>query len=596
MEIIYIITVLWLLVSAMLIKKSDKEQNVLLSVTLSIILFTAYNILLSFIFLIFNITYNLLALSIVNIILSGITTFEIYKKKEIQKYFIRIKDIIFMIILLAVVIMIALTQYGFPFEIKYETTDPAVHFLSTRNFYENKKLEWGGMMPGAFVNTEILFDTFDFIVPNEDFYYLYIIFDLVMLYLIGAIFYLGITDKIESIKKSVIIMIFTLIFICGYPLNSMIFGYAYLSLGILYMTTLISVAIYMKNNELKLLTLCVEMFLIVFGIFFSYYFFVPVVYLAFGLYILFDMIKNRKMRNIFSIINKENIIKVVSILILPTAIGFCYFVLPGLIQTGKTIVGHISTEGYIYRDLYSNFVLLAPLAVYYVIYNIKNKKNSLSTIMTIISAVFTLFLLKKGLRGEVSSYYYFKMYFLLWILVVYMNIKAMMVMIDNKNEIYTYSFTVVFLGILAISYTGYDYKVSSINILFNPSNSINSYANIYAFNQNKITAKSNIYTESQLKAIKYLLKTTNDKSNILINASPLQMLWANSVWRITDSEDVKQLQVPEEIDIQKWLDNEEKKYLIYFDTSQEIDSETEQYKTIYKAEDAIILEKTILNM
>ena len=93
-----------------------------------------------------------------------------------------------------------------------------------------------------------------------------------------------------------------------------------------------------------------------------------------------------------------------------------------------------------------------------------------------------------------------------------------------------------------------------------------------------------------------MLKTTNDKSNILINASPLQMLWANSVWRITDSEDVKQLQVPEEIDIQKWLDNEEKKYLIYFDTSQEIDSETEQYKTIYKAEDAIILEKTILNM
>ena len=74
------------------------------------------------------------------------------------------------------------------------------------------------------------------------------------------------------------------------------------------------------------------------------------------------------------------------------------------------------------------------------------------------------------------------------------------------------------------------------------------------------------------------------------------MLWANSVWRITDSEDVKQLQVPEELDIQKWLDNEEKKYLIYFDTSQEIDSETEQYKTIYKAEDAIILEKTILNM
>jgi len=85
------------------------------------------------------------------------------------------------------------------------------------------------------------------------------------------------------------------------------------------------------------------------------------------------MIKNKKSKNIFSIFTIKNIVKVLTILVLPTIIGFGYFVLPSLMSTGKTTVGHISTEGYIYRDLYSNFILFAPLAIYYILYNIKNK-------------------------------------------------------------------------------------------------------------------------------------------------------------------------------------------------------------------------------
>lgn len=591
MEIIYIITVLWLLISTMLIKKSEEKQNVLLRGILSIILFTIYNILLGYIFLIIRVPYTLLALSIVNVLISGINTFIVCRKKEIQKYFIRVKDIVFMVILLVVIVGIAITQYGFPFEIKYETTDPAVHFLFAKEMYDTKTLQWNGNMPAASINTEILFDTFDFIVSEQNFYYLFIIFDLIILYLIGAILYLGITNKIESKAKSIITMIFSILFVCGYPLNSVIFGYSYLTVGILYMTTLIAVSINIKNDELKLFPLCIEMFLILFGIFFSYYFFVPVVYSAFGLYILFDMIKNKKSKNIFSIITKENVIKVLTILILPTVLGFSYFVLPGLLQTGGTAIGHISTEGYIYRDLYSNFVLLAPLTIYYIIYNFKNKKNSFSTILMIISSLFTLYLLKRGLNGEVSSYYYFKMYFLLWILVLYMNIKAMFIMIENKNEIFAYSFTAVFLGILAISYTGYDYKISSINILFNPTNSINSYANIYGFNQTKVQSDEKIYSNTQLSAIKYLLNISEDKSNILINGKPLQMLWANSVWKITDTDDVVKLQIEEELDIENWIENDEKKYLIFFDTAQEVDRQTENYTTLYEVEDAVILEK-----
>lgn len=592
MEIVYIITVVWLFISTMLIKKSEEKQNVLLRTILSIILLTAYNTFLSFAFFVINIKYTLLSLTIANTIVSIILTGIIYEKRNFQKYFIKIKDLIFVVVLLILVIGIGIKQYGFPFQIKYETTDPAVHFLATKDFYESKKLDWGGMMPAAFVNTEILFDIFDIIISEESFYYLYIIFDLIILFLTASIFYLGITNKNTVGKtKNLIAMIFTILFILGYPLNSMIFGYAYLSVGILYMTTLIAVSEYIKNKEFNFIALSIEMFLLVFGIFFSYYFFVPVVYSAFGLYILFNMLKNRKNKNILSIITKENVIKVVIILVLPTILGFCYFVLPGLIQSGETNLGHIVTEGYIYRDLYSNFILLAPLTIYYIIYNIKNKRNSLSTIMFLISALFTLYLLRQGLRGEASSYYYYKMYFLLWILAIYMNIKSMYIMIENKDSIYAYSFLTVLVAIFLISYTGYDYKISSINILFNPTNSINSFANIYEFNKNKLNLKQYIYSQTQIDAIKYIINKADNKSQILINGDALKMLWANSVWEITDTRDVVELQKEKELDINKWLENTEKKYLIYFDTSKDIEKETEKYKTIYEAEGVRILEK-----
>ncbi|MCI8640676.1 MAG: hypothetical protein HFJ59_02215 [Clostridia bacterium] len=592
MEIIYIITILLLLITTMLIKRNDEKENVLFRGILTIILFTIYNILLTLIFSALRIPSNLIVLSIANIILTTINMLILIKKHEFQKYFIKIQDVIFMFILLILICAIAYNQYGFPFEIKYETSDPALHFSVAKDFYDEKILE--GSIPAASVNTAILFDVFDVFVPENDFYYIFIVFDIGILYLIGAIFYLGITNKVEGKIKSIITMIFTILFVCAYPLNSVLFGFSYLTVAILYITTLLAMSINIKDKELKQIPLHVEMFLIVLGIFFSYYLFVPVIYSAFGLYILFDMIKNKKGKNILSIITKENIIKVFTILILPTIIGFGYFVLPGLISSEGTKISHISREGYIYRDLYSNFVLLAPLAIYYVLYNLTKKKNSLSTILTIITSLFTLILLKKGLIGSVSSYYYYKMYFVLWILVLYMNVKAMFIMFENKNEIFVYSFTILMLAIHAISCTEIETKVKKIKVEFNPSYSAPYYTNIYLYNKIKIDTKETIYSKTQLEAMNFILDKTCNKSEILLNGSQLQRLWANLAWEIIDTENIKEiLSSNRKFNINNWLEDKEKKYLIYFykEEANDIKEEPNKYQIIYKTNDAIVLEK-----
>ena len=595
MSILYIIFTMILIINFILIKKSDKKQNLLFWITMSIILILIYNVFASYILTLINVKSNLINLTIVNIIVSLILGIKIYKDKEIQKYYCRVKDIVSIILMLVIVIGIEYKQYGFPMSIKYETTDPAIHYSAAKDFYNNQQTpvnDENRMMPAAYVNTGILMLLASDFMVEENFYIIYIFFDLAILYLIGITFYIGITNNVESKLKSCVAMIFSILFILGYPLNSMIFGYAYLSVGILFMIALIVMAPYSKNKELKELAYCIIFFALNFGIFFSYYFFVPVIYVSFGLYMLFDMVKNRKAKNVLSIINIKNIIEVLVILILPTILGFCYFILPNIISTGSTGVSHISTEGYIYRDLYSNFLVLVPFGVFYILNTIKNKENSFVNLLFIISAIFTIYLLKRGLKGEVSSYYYFKMYFLIWILMLYTAAKSSFKIIDNKMSIYVCSYIVVYIVIILTSLLGIDGKITSINLLFNPNNYLRAYTDIYCFNYDKINSTVKIYSSNQINAINSLLEEEKDKSKILINAGPLQMLWAKDLTEITDTDDIHELIKEKPLDIQGWIDNENKKYLITLNKQDlELNDKSKFYRILRNEEDILILEK-----
>ena len=364
-----------------------------------------------------------------------------------------------------------------------------------------------------------------------------------------------------------------------------------MTVGLLYLTTLIVIVGNRKNEEFNFVSYCIMMFLIMFGIFFSYYFFVPVVYSSFGIYMLIDMIRKRKKKNFLSIFEKKNVIEVIVILIIPTILGFMYFVLPGLLENGETSLNAIAWEGYIYRNLYSNFVLLGGMVIFYVLYNIKSRKNSFSSIFIIISGLFALYLLKKGLHGEVSSYYFYKMHFLFWIIIFYINVKALFVFIEEKNSVYVISYLSVFVGIIVYALSGYDGNISERNILFNPDSGINSYANVYLFNKSKIDGEGICYTTHQLDIIKSILNNSKDKSTIKIVGNGLQMLWANSLWKITDTTDVVELQKEEEVDIDTWLLNSKKKFLITLKKFDRDNENKEMYNELYDESDIVVLEK-----
>ena len=138
-------------------------------------------------------------LSICNSIVILIFLAILLKTKKIQKYNVKISDIIFSILLLIIVILIAYTEYGFPFKIKYKITDGSTHYYYAEQFYETSTLLYKGenneiyglydsdfRLPGAYINEGILFKVFDNIISKVN---LFVLFDLFILYLSGILFY-----------------------------------------------------------------------------------------------------------------------------------------------------------------------------------------------------------------------------------------------------------------------------------------------------------------------------------------------------------------------------------------------------------------------
>ncbi len=64
----------------------------------------------------------------------------ILKTKNIQSYKLEKIDILYVVLLGIIVLIIAYINFGFPFEIKYETGDPSVHYLLSQKFAEGDVL------------------------------------------------------------------------------------------------------------------------------------------------------------------------------------------------------------------------------------------------------------------------------------------------------------------------------------------------------------------------------------------------------------------------------------------------------------------------
>lgn len=339
MGIIYLITVLILLISFTLVKKTDKEINVVSFLCISIVILFCYNTFICYVLTFFAIPITLCFLALINLSISAIFIILVLKNKEIQRYTFNKVDVLYITVIGLIALIVSYINFNIPFNVKYETSDPAVHYLTSVIFAESDSLLAGikekidpiydnnnylkVRKTTSYVNSGLLMKCLCENLEPMKCYNIFVAFGIFTLFMTGATIYSAMLNF--SKKKEHIFWAFILSLICmlGYPLNSFLFGFEYLSMGLLIICAIINLVYYYEKENLNIKYFVPLMALLNFGLFSAYYMFVPFMYPALWIYF---YIKNYQKTK--KIITKDIVILWVATLLIPFILGYIYHLEP----------------------------------------------------------------------------------------------------------------------------------------------------------------------------------------------------------------------------------------------------------------------------
>lgn len=592
MRITYILTTILMITLYLLMYKKEEKKNLINEIIISFVLILASNIIVCTILSFIEIKTTLVSLSVINIILSLIFGYKIKKDKKMQKYFINIIDILAIILIILIGITVTLIRFGPTIEIKYRVTDAETHFYAANDFYtfskllQEKNTDTLGMFnlkaiaPGAYINTGIFFKILDKLVTRTYFCKLYFIFDISMWILSGFLMYVLLSNNKKENKTKIIPLILSLVYMLGYPLYSLLCGYSYLTVGLNF---IIGILIVMQANLTKQHKWTL-LFILNFGLMFTYYYFAPIIFLAEFWQIIRDTIKQNK--KLFTV---DSICSTLITLIIPGIFGIFYYVILQIIRPRFDGVSDyatiLATPGPIYDNLITNMLIFLIIDIYYIIYTIKHKQDDICLKFLILNIIISIGLFIGMKLNVVSQYYYFKVYYCLWIFVICVAEKGLSQIISKskKNMIITYICTGIYVVGVIVGI------VFEKNLIF---------FDIFRNNCEEIKRDFVIVTDEELEILDYYNENINHyqiQDNALISAVTLnESRW---IYGITRNGYFYIQYYIEDVNIQEFL-NEEYNYFIlmrryYCDDYDKVDEEIEanNLKILFKNDDGMILQK-----
>lgn len=553
MGIIYILTFIIISILLILVRKNEEKKNILREILITTILYTCYQAILCFILNIVQIPIKLEVIVLINIIISLGLIIKIIKEKQIQKYFIDKKDIIFILIIFILQLPFLYNQCGNLNSIKFYTTDAYVHFSAAREFshYDtllNKQETKDGIsknfMPFAYINEGLLMKATVEFIGEENLYKVFL-FSECNIYL-GTVFviYFLLKDMIKEKWQNILLPIFTILCAFGYPLNCLYTGFHYLQIGV---TLAITTILIMKDNKNKDKDY-INLLLLNFGVMFSYNLFAP---LVFGTQFLYWIIN--KICKKISI--KQFLIYILVTLFVPGICGIIFYFFTG--NTGETVTNPLIMEGYIHRNIWSNIILFVPFSIYAII---KDKKNDYGTCFGFCTILYALTLYSAWRQNLISSYYYCKIYYMLWPVLILMTVKGIIAFCNGSKErknisiLCTTSYIIIFL----ISFLSIEYVMNTQYML--EKESTKTIMQIYSLNR-FMYKMENVFSKEEIETLQYVNKNLSFEDTLFVGI-PMQERWIERMFDHSNREDIDVNDLP--LEIQKWSDKHKYKYIVLY--------------------------------
>lgn len=507
MNIFYLISVIMLLITVILMKKVNKKINFIGSVIVTIVVFMCYEAIVAYFLDSLKIPITLLNMGLINsVIVISLWLIICLKIKKFQSYTIKKSDVLFFIILLVVNMPILYKEFGLLQNFRYISTDSVMHCQAAITFSKSDSLldsvtNWEAISPtfmiGSYVNDGMLMKALVNWIGEFDLYKVYMFTDVSYYFMIGYIFYLLITsyEKCNTKLKKILAYVISILFLVGYPLNSIITGFHYFTLGILQFITILYIINVLYKENIKLT--CILLFLLNAGIILTYNLLAPIIYLAEFIYFVYEIRIQKK-----KLISKKNLLGFLTVFIIPGVIGLSFFFVPRILGGIKN-PQQICLDGYIYINYFSNMILFIPFALYYIFKTVKENKLDVEIITFLTISIFMSLLLIGLLVGYVSVYYFMKPYFVLNAILFILLFKALCEIIDNVKigKVLATAFvglycTILGMNLLFVNVGPYDFRICSENAT--------KMFDIYNSNKSVMKLIQNTFTYDRIDALKYI--------------------------------------------------------------------------------------------
>ena len=188
LSIFYVLSAIMIVGTLFFLPKSEEKQEGIIWLPVCYIAYECIISLAASIFTIVHIPANLLTIGIMNLLIGIAGVLWIKKNGNIQKYYFKIENVVFLFAMIVMVAVIAFERYGNGFLICFETSDPGTHLKLAMDTINSQSVRNQTMYVGPFTNGMFI-GTLSPVFNGVNVYKSFIIKEVINFGLSGVIFY-----------------------------------------------------------------------------------------------------------------------------------------------------------------------------------------------------------------------------------------------------------------------------------------------------------------------------------------------------------------------------------------------------------------------
>lgn len=502
-----------------LFEKTKQNINAVIWIVPS--LFICFSLLAVFCGIInmFKIPINLVTGSIGNLLISAVFWYFIAVKKRIQGFYFKIQDLIAFLVIISIAVFYSIGQFGIDIHPNYETSDPFIHLQAAMDIINKGNLN--SMFFSALINS-LLIRVFSVVIPLTYSYKVFIVIDMAFFAMSGLVYYSVASNRTNGIVKRIIALVLCFFYMISYPLNNMVFGFCYLGISVSLIAVVLMLLSEYNNSEFNNYFLTSALMSCMLAISMSYILFAPAVYIATFIVVAKLFLKNKKL------FSGKHILQQISIFLIPCVLSLYYFV----INNKGFSIGGVAGEGYIYRDIISNFFFLIFPVIAYLVKSAIEKDLAPDIVFFVAFSAYFVVAFFLMLKGNLSTYYFYKTYYPLSLICFLMAFEY--VNSIKKEQIYVPICYVATVSLLfGISEAGIETKLVQRNPLYCNRTAVHDLFDIYHFNTSKIFSQDKDNREKQwdmrMELYNYVVDNCNPDNNVYLADSWLNVYWYEAV-------------------------------------------------------------------